>query len=115
MNAYCPECETDLDDNTGICPACRWDPRAATDVRTFSATKPPEMSLTERYRGTAYDFVLQSGAASHQAGIQLFNTYIVSSVRFTESPGAKIPLILSDPEHDGSKAYKALVQQIIHG
>ena len=69
MNAYCPECETDLDGNTGICPACRWDPRAATDVRATSATKPTEISLTERYRGTAYDFVLQSDAASHQAGI----------------------------------------------
>ena len=36
MNAYCPECETELDITTGICPACRWDPMAArpdTEVR----------------------------------------------------------------------------------
>jgi chromosome partitioning protein len=52
---------------------------------------------------------------SQQAGIQLFNTYIVSSVRFTESPAAKMPLILSDPEHEGSKAYMALVERIING
>jgi chromosome partitioning protein len=52
---------------------------------------------------------------SQQAGIQLFNTYIVSSVRFTESPATKMPLILSDPEHEGSKAYMALVERIING
>jgi hypothetical protein len=69
MNAYCPECETDLDGNTGICPACRWDPLTATDMRTASAIKTAEMSLTERYRGTAYDLVLQSDAASHQTGV----------------------------------------------
>jgi chromosome partitioning protein len=53
--------------------------------------------------------------ASEQAGIQLFNTYITNSVRFTESPSAKTPLILSDPEHEGSRAYVALVEQIING
>src|SRR5688572_18187142 len=26
MNTYCPECETELDQTTGVCPACRWDP-----------------------------------------------------------------------------------------
>jgi chromosome partitioning protein len=52
---------------------------------------------------------------SQQAGIRLFNAYIVSSVRFTESPANKMPLILSDPEHEGSKAYMALVERIING
>ena len=53
--------------------------------------------------------------ASHQAGIRLFNTYITNSVRFTESPSAKTPLILAHPEHEGSKAYMAIVEQIING
>jgi hypothetical protein len=58
MNAYCPECETELDITTGICPACRWDPLVA---RTIAAPRDdrPEMSLTERYRGSSYDITLQ--------------------------------------------------------
>lgn len=26
MYANCPDCETKLDQHSGICPACRWDP-----------------------------------------------------------------------------------------
>jgi uncharacterized Zn finger protein (UPF0148 family) len=61
MNAYCPECETELDQNTGICPACRWDP---TVVALAAAPKADErtMSLTERYRGTEYDVSLHQAA-----------------------------------------------------
>lgn len=51
--------------------------------------------------------------ASHEAGIHLFNHYITNSVRFTESPSAKEPLIISDPEHEGSRAYMAVVEEII--
>jgi len=54
MNAYCPDCETELDQRTGICPACRWDPYAAS-LRSTAQPRAPEMSLTERYRGTQYD------------------------------------------------------------
>jgi len=53
--------------------------------------------------------------ASHTAGIRLFNTYITSSVRFTESPNLKAPLVIADPEHEGSKAYLAVADEIIHG
>jgi chromosome partitioning protein len=53
-------------------------------------------------------------AASQRAGIRLFNTYVINSVRFTESPSAKRPLILANPEHEGSKAYAAIVEQIIN-
>ena len=62
MNAYCPECETELDITTGICPACRWDPMVA---RTFAAPTPEpehELSLTERYRGTGFDIQQQQAA-----------------------------------------------------
>jgi predicted ATP-dependent serine protease len=69
MNDYCPECETDLDRATGICPACRWDPLIATDVRTLKTTKPQDMSLTERYRGTPWDVSPQFEMAHAQAGI----------------------------------------------
>lgn len=61
MNAYCPECETELDQATGICPACRWDPTiAALAARTEPVE--PEVSLTERYRGTQYDITLHQAA-----------------------------------------------------
>ena len=52
--------------------------------------------------------------ASHQAGIQLFNTFITNSVRFTESPSAKQPLILAEPDHEGSRAYRAVVEAILY-
>ena len=94
---------------------------AKTVAKIRSVTN-PELS----YRGilaTKYDRrtlnsreifeALQS--ASHRAGIQLFNTYVINSVRFTESPSAKKPLILVNPEHEGSKAYRAIVEQIING
>lgn len=56
MNAYCPECETELDITTGICPACRWDPMVARTVtEPISGSDAPELSLTERYRGTRFD------------------------------------------------------------
>jgi len=81
MNAYCPECETDLDGTTGICPACRWDPLSSTDsmaFRTIQTTKPPEMSLTERYRGTPYDFSLLSGAVGNSSsGISRVRTLVL--------------------------------------
>jgi len=48
---FCPHCETQLDEATGICPACRWDPLDAPPP--VSAV--PEQSLMERYRGTEYD------------------------------------------------------------
>ena len=47
---FCPRCETQLDDETGICPACRWDP---LDVQPEPERQPT--SLVERYRGTEYD------------------------------------------------------------
>jgi len=53
--------------------------------------------------------------ASQNAGIKMFGTYITNSVRFTESPNLKAPLILVDPKHEGSRAYKQIVEEIIHG
>ena len=66
MNAYCPECETELDITTGICPACRWDPLVARNVVDQRDTE-PEMSLTERYRGTGFDVLEQQAAIEHQS------------------------------------------------
>ena len=53
--------------------------------------------------------------ASQAAGIYMFNPYIVNSVRFTESPNAQAPLVISEPDHTGSCAYMAVVNEIIHG
>ena len=52
---------------------------------------------------------------SAQAGIRMFNVYVTHSVRFAESPNSKTPLILVDPEHEGSKAYAQVVEEIIDG
>ena len=81
MNAYCPECETELDHTTGICPACRWDPQGAIEtsgVRVIRTTSAPEMSLTERYRGTAYDFSMLSGAVGEsRASVSRARTLVI--------------------------------------
>jgi hypothetical protein len=62
MNAYCPECETELDITTGICPACRWDPLVARTIATPRFEADREMSLTERYRGTRFDVSSEQAA-----------------------------------------------------
>ena len=66
MNAYCPECETELDITTGICPACRWDPMTTRPVAESAAEPQREMSLTERYRGTGFDVHQQQATMDHQ-------------------------------------------------
>lgn len=48
---FCPHCETQLDAETFICPACRWDPLAPAEE---GAAPEAALSLTERYRGSQY-------------------------------------------------------------
>ena len=48
---FCPHCETQLDEETFICPACRWDPLAVAPEPEQDQTG----SLVDRYRGTQYD------------------------------------------------------------
>ena len=48
---FCPHCETQLDAETFICPACRWDPLAVSEA----VAAPAQGSLMDRYRGTEYD------------------------------------------------------------
>ncbi len=50
MPMTCPQCETELDQASGICPACRWD---ASQVAT-PADPSDDESYTDRYRGTAH-------------------------------------------------------------
>lgn len=57
---FCPHCETQLDAQTFICPACRWDP-LATPEATATAAQP---SIMERYRGTQYDPATWAGAGA---------------------------------------------------
>ena len=58
-----------------------------------------------------YDYLAEK---SRQAGVHLFNTYIKSSVRFIESPNTDLPLVLYDPNHDGSRAYLQIAEEVIH-
>ena len=79
MNAYCPECETELDQSTGICPACRWDPIIGHNPQTVEATREPEISLTERYRGNEYDIVTDQIAVGHanNTGVSRGRAFVV--------------------------------------
>lgn len=76
MSAYCPECETDLDQATGICPACRWDPVIAANTLQVQAPE-SEMSLTERYRGTRYDITLQGELSQANSGVSKGRAFVV--------------------------------------
>lgn len=75
MNAYCPQCETELDQATGICPACRWDP-AVVALNAPAVSDEPELSLTERYRGTHYDVTLEQGSMAN-SGVSRCRTFVV--------------------------------------
>jgi hypothetical protein len=53
----CPQCETELDQASGICPACRWDAALASHV-TATAPTEDDVSFSERYRGTEYHHLM---------------------------------------------------------
>ena len=78
MNAYCPECETELDQEAGICPACRWDPYLVAPKPTKVAKF--EGSISDRYRGTPYDSQWQEMAASHGSGISRGRVFVVTAM-----------------------------------
>ena len=77
MNAYCPECETELDVTTGICPACRWDPLMARAAAVEQEETDREISLTERYRGTNYDVSMHQAAMDEQAGFSRGRAFVL--------------------------------------
>jgi cellulose biosynthesis protein BcsQ len=54
-------------------------------------------------------------ASAHNAGIRVFNTYIPLTVRITESPRFKTPIIVQLPNHEGATAYQTVVEEIING
>ncbi|MGH7203297.1 MAG: AAA family ATPase [Candidatus Levyibacteriota bacterium] len=54
-------------------------------------------------------------SAAQNSGIKLFNTYIPDTVRFKESPRYKTPLVIEQPNHEGSKAYITVAEEIING
>ncbi len=76
-NDFCPECETDLDRRTGICPACRWDPLLVPGMLTRRNVRPDDMSLTERYRGTPYDFSMPVEMAEGHAGMSRGRAFVI--------------------------------------
>jgi len=77
MNAYCPECETELDVTTGICPACRWDPMTVRAVAAPDPEPERDMSLTERYRGTNYDISMHEAAMDEHAGVSRGRVFVI--------------------------------------
>jgi chromosome partitioning protein len=54
-------------------------------------------------------------ASARNAGIRVFNTYIPLTVRITESPRFKTPIIVQLPNHEGAAAYMTVVEEIING
>jgi hypothetical protein len=84
MNDYCPECETDLDPATGICPACRWDPLLSPGAITRRNVRPSDMSLSERYRGTPYGLAVEPellmGAAQASGGISRGRLFVIGGL-----------------------------------
>jgi chromosome partitioning protein len=53
--------------------------------------------------------------SARNAGIRVFNTYIPLTVRITESPRFKAPIIVQLPDHEGATAYRTVVEEIING
>jgi chromosome partitioning protein len=53
--------------------------------------------------------------SAQNAGIRVFNTYIPLTVRITESPRFKAPIIVQLPDHEGATAYMTVVEEIING
>jgi hypothetical protein len=78
MNAYCPVCETELDQEAGICPACRWDPYIVAPKPTKVAKL--EGSISERYRGTPYDTNWQEVAASQGSGVSRGRVFVITAM-----------------------------------
>jgi len=81
MNAYCPDCETELDQATGICPACRWDPMIAR-TSAVSQFQEQELSLTERYRGTEFDITLEQMSMHERSGVSRGRAFVVVALVF---------------------------------
>ena len=94
----------------------------ATTVRRIRAITNPDLAflgiLATKYdRRTLNSREIHAALqeASAQSGIRLFSVFVTHSVRFTESPNSKAPLILVDPEHEGARAYAQVVEEILHG
>jgi hypothetical protein len=50
--ASCPECETELNQHTGVCPACSWE--RSSYVAQVAPDTQDEGSYSERYNGTSH-------------------------------------------------------------
>jgi chromosome partitioning protein len=73
------------------------------------ATKYDARTLNSR---EVYDYLSRF---SETEGIKLFNSTIRQSVRFLEAPGHATPIVQLHPDLDGSKAYKQVAEEILHG
>jgi hypothetical protein len=78
MNAYCPECETELEPNSGVCPACRWDSGFSKGSGVVRTSRTTEGSISDRYRGTAYDSTVQfTQVVDPDAGVSRGRTFVI--------------------------------------
>ena len=73
------------------------------------ATKYDARTLNSR---EVYDYLARF---SEKEGIKLFNATIRQSVRFLEAPGHATPIVQLHPDLDGSRAYKQVAEEILHG
>lgn len=72
--------------------------------------------LPTRYRAqtvAAREVMETLKAATKASGVRLFGLPIKESVRFTESPSARKPMVLFDPTHEGSKGYMEAANEIL--
>lgn len=78
MPMTCPECETELDQVSGVCPACRWDTsRVAAPVDSQDAA---DETYTDRYRGTAHHHQMSFGEANDEGTMRARAFLIVAMV-----------------------------------
>lgn len=70
----CPRCETELDHDSGICPACLYDPAEAQAAVPDPA---PQVPFLEQYRGTPF---AEASTPPHQPLITLRRARVLVAV-----------------------------------
>ena len=101
---------------------------AGHDTRVYNRTAGTAAEWVSRYKGSSFATPAEAArvlnsreiyAALQQAcrrvGLRMFKTFITNSVRFTESPHQRAPLVLTEPRHEGAAAYTEVAKEILDG